>query len=216
MFVDAASACRFARRRRCCRRQTSCVQTTVTTQATQKSPTQKAAKANRQSTASASDKPTDKAAAAKAAAAEKAAADKAAADKAAADAKAAADKAAAEKAAADKAAAEKAAADKAAADAPGNTPAAPPVADEDESKKSVAPSATDSSARLPMREWIDNTGKYQVRARLVEVREDGIRILKENERYVSVSFARLSADDLQYIQSIAQSQELSASRLAAR
>lgn len=51
----------------------------------------------------------------------------------------------------------------------------------------------------PMRLWTDNTGKYKVMGRLVEVRETSVRILKDNGRYTTVPFERLSRDDLAFV-----------------
>lgn len=51
----------------------------------------------------------------------------------------------------------------------------------------------------PMRLWTDNTGKYKVMARLVEVRETSVRLLKDTGRYTTVPFERLSRDDLAFV-----------------
>jgi hypothetical protein len=51
-----------------------------------------------------------------------------------------------------------------------------------------------------MREWIDNTGNYRVVARLVSVSDTHVRLLKENGRYTTVPFERLSQADLAFVQ----------------
>jgi hypothetical protein len=49
-----------------------------------------------------------------------------------------------------------------------------------------------------MRTWIDDTGRYRTVARLVEVRPDGVRLLKANGRFSTVPFSRLSNHDRLY------------------
>jgi SLA1 Homology Domain 1 (SHD1) protein len=52
----------------------------------------------------------------------------------------------------------------------------------------------------PMRLWTDNTGKYQVRARLLVVGDRYVRLLKETGRTTTVPFSRLSGSDLAFVQ----------------
>lgn len=61
------------------------------------------------------------------------------------------------------------------------------------------------SRELPMRTWVDNTGDYQVEARLVVITADSVRLLKENGRTTTVPMSRLSDEDRDYVeQMIAQ------------
>jgi hypothetical protein len=58
---------------------------------------------------------------------------------------------------------------------------------------------------LPMRTWVDNTGHYEVEARLVVIMVDSVRLLKENGRTTTVPMSRLSDGDRDYVeQMIAQ------------
>jgi hypothetical protein len=52
----------------------------------------------------------------------------------------------------------------------------------------------------PMRLWTDNTGKYQVRARLLVVGDRYVRLLKETGKTTTVPFSRLSGSDLAFVQ----------------
>jgi hypothetical protein len=54
-----------------------------------------------------------------------------------------------------------------------------------------------------MRIWTDNTGYFKTRAQLVELREDAVRLLKENGRHCTVPFDRLSKADFRLVQQIA-------------
>ena len=56
-----------------------------------------------------------------------------------------------------------------------------------------------TDAASPMRLWTDNTGKYQVRARLVVVGNNYVRLLKDTGRYTTVRFHRLSGGDLAFV-----------------
>ena len=49
------------------------------------------------------------------------------------------------------------------------------------------------------RKWIDNTGNYRVNARLVVVLNGKVRLFKENGRYTTVPFERLSEADLEFV-----------------
>ena len=53
-----------------------------------------------------------------------------------------------------------------------------------------------------MRVWIDNTGKYRVNAQLVSVGNSSVRLLKDNGKYTTVSFGRLSLADLAFVRSL--------------
>jgi hypothetical protein len=69
-----------------------------------------------------------------------------------------------------------------------------------------------SSAPLPpvfrgaeFRTWVDNTGDYQVNARLVMIYPDRIRLIKDNGKFSTVPMSRLSQPDLAYVQWVAYS-----------
>ncbi len=53
----------------------------------------------------------------------------------------------------------------------------------------------DAATRL----WTDNTGKYRVRGRLVVVGPTHVRILKENGKFTTVPYGRLSQADLAFV-----------------
>jgi hypothetical protein len=55
--------------------------------------------------------------------------------------------------------------------------------------------STDDGLRL----WTDNTGKHQVRARLVMVLDGKVRLEKETGRFTTVPFERLSLGDLAFV-----------------
>jgi hypothetical protein len=59
----------------------------------------------------------------------------------------------------------------------------------------VAPKAMPEGMRL----WSDNTGKYQVVAKLVSVGPKHVRLLKDTGKYTTVSFERLSRADLAFV-----------------
>jgi uncharacterized cupin superfamily protein len=63
---------------------------------------------------------------------------------------------------------------------------------------SAASEASDQADE--MRTWTDNTGKYTVRARLVQVLDGKVRLQKESGRFTTVSFERLSKADLALVQ----------------
>lgn len=58
---------------------------------------------------------------------------------------------------------------------------------------------TDEAPTNVMRVWGDNTGKFQVVARLVTVGENSVRLLKETGKYTTVPFSRLSRADLAFV-----------------
>ncbi len=115
-----------------------------------------------------------------------------------------AEKPPAEKPPAEKPPAEKPPADKPAADA-GNLDDlfGPPAAKKPAAADPFGDSTQWQPLELPMRLWVDNTGSYQVRARLLVVTSDGVRLLKENGRTTTVSVLRLSNADQSYVDRIA-------------
>ncbi len=56
-----------------------------------------------------------------------------------------------------------------------------------------------------MREWTDNTGNYRVVARFVSATATHVRLFKENGRYTTVPFERLSQADLAVVRHLATS-----------
>ena len=66
-----------------------------------------------------------------------------------------------------------------------------------ESKVAIQPTKSNSGMRV----WTDNTGKYQVVARLVTIKDGKVRLLKETGRHTTVPFERLSRTDLAFVRS---------------
>jgi hypothetical protein len=60
----------------------------------------------------------------------------------------------------------------------------------------------DEISELPMRQWTDNTGRYQTVGRLVKVTHTHVRLLKDNDRFTTVPKHRLSDADLAYVRDI--------------
>ncbi len=56
-----------------------------------------------------------------------------------------------------------------------------------------------SDGRLPLREWTDNTGKFNVEAKLVLIQGGKVRLLKETGRTTTVAIERLSKADRDYV-----------------
>ncbi len=73
--------------------------------------------------------------------------------------------------------------------------------------------ASDAVTGKGLRLWTDNTGKFQIRARLFAVLDGEVRLLKETGRFTTVPFERLSAVDLQFVQ---QSSQVTAASAPAR
>jgi len=83
-----------------------------------------------------------------------------------------------------------------------------PVSAEATHREPDSPLLSDSSKSegehpLPMRQWVDNTGLYTTQARLVEIKEGSIRLLKETGRYSTVDWRRLSPNDRTYVLGVA-------------
>jgi hypothetical protein len=76
-------------------------------------------------------------------------------------------------------------------------PAAPQVV-EPTLKKSdlLAPGA---DGRLPLRQWTDNSGTFNVKAKLVLILDGKVRLLKETGRTTTVAITKLSKADQTYI-----------------
>jgi hypothetical protein len=56
------------------------------------------------------------------------------------------------------------------------------------------------------REWIDNTGQYKTRGRLIAFLDGHVRLLKENGRTTTVPLVRLSENDLDFVNRQASAQ----------
>jgi hypothetical protein len=82
--------------------------------------------------------------------------------------------------------------------APDAAPAATPKSDD----PFADPFQTSVDGKLPMRQWVDDSGSFQVQGRLILILEGKVRLLKETGRTTTVPLERLSADDRQYVDGI--------------
>jgi hypothetical protein len=89
------------------------------------------------------------------------------------------------------------------------TPAAPAVDDD--------PFKISAEGTLAVREWVDDSGSFRIRGRLIAVLDGKVRILKETGRTTTVPMQRLSPADREYVNELATryGEELD-SRLASR
>jgi SLA1 Homology Domain 1 (SHD1) protein len=78
---------------------------------------------------------------------------------------------------------------------------APPVVAEPTSKF-ADPIAIGADGQLPLRGWSDNSGQFQVKARLILILDGKVRLLKETGRTTTVPNERLSTADRQYIDEV--------------
>jgi hypothetical protein len=62
-----------------------------------------------------------------------------------------------------------------------------------------APPSNDKVTSRAYRLWVDDTGTFQVRAKLVVVLDGKVRLLKENGKFTTVPLERLSKADLQFV-----------------
>lgn len=76
------------------------------------------------------------------------------------------------------------------------TPPAKPAAD-----PAADPFKISAEAPRPIREWVDDTGLFHVRGRLIAIQGGKVRILKETGRTTTVPLSRLSMADRQYVDS---------------
>jgi hypothetical protein len=58
-----------------------------------------------------------------------------------------------------------------------------------------------------MRQWTDNTGNFSCRGRLVRFHEGRVQLLKDNGRTTTVPLARLSTNDLEFVNRQASAQQ---------
>lgn len=85
-------------------------------------------------------------------------------------------------------------------------PAAPAAPEKPEAPLVVEPThkkidllAPGSDGRLPSRQWTDNSGKFNVKAKLVLILDGKVRLLKETGRTTTVAIDRLSKADQAYV-----------------
>ena len=62
--------------------------------------------------------------------------------------------------------------------------------------------AVDPLAKTRMRVWIDNTGGFRTKGRLIEIRPDSVRLLKSNGKTCTVPNGRLSEADAAYVSGV--------------
>jgi hypothetical protein len=58
-----------------------------------------------------------------------------------------------------------------------------------------------------MRQWLDNTGNFSCQGRLISLIDGQVRLMKENGRTTTVPLARLSANDLRFVERQASAQQ---------
>ena len=61
-----------------------------------------------------------------------------------------------------------------------------------------------------LRRWVDNSGEYSCRGRLIRVLDGKLQLLKDNGRTTTVPFGRLSQSDLQFVHRQASAQRAEA------
>jgi hypothetical protein len=85
--------------------------------------------------------------------------------------------------------------------APPQAKPAAPIAAEPTMKRvdSLAPGA---DGQLPSRQWSDNSGQFQVKARLLLILDGNVRLLKETGRTTTVPTERLSDADRAYVEEV--------------
>ena len=76
----------------------------------------------------------------------------------------------------------------------------------------VSDSPDESLSLFEVREWTDNTGEYKVLAKLVQINENGVRLLKETGKHTTVSFDRLSKSDRALVERFGHRLDRTASR----
>ena len=65
-----------------------------------------------------------------------------------------------------------------------------------------------------MRVWVDNTGSYSTRGRLLSLLDSHVRLLKDNGRTTTVPLYRLSPSDLEFVHRQASAQQAEAYQTA--
>jgi hypothetical protein len=88
------------------------------------------------------------------------------------------------------------------------TPATPPEAKPtapiaaEPTMKRVDPLPPGADGQLPSRRWSDNSGQFQVQARLLLILDGKVRLLKESGRTTTVPTERLSDADRAYVEEV--------------
>jgi hypothetical protein len=82
--------------------------------------------------------------------------------------------------------------------APAPAPAAAPSSDD----PFADPFQTSVDGKLPMRQWVDDSGSFQVKGRLILILGGKVRLLKETGRTTTVPMDRLSDADRQYVEEV--------------
>lgn len=67
-------------------------------------------------------------------------------------------------------------------------------------------------ASTGLRRWVDNTGEYSCRGRLIDVADGHVKLLKDNGRTTTVALVRLSSADLNFVHRQASAQRASVDR----
>jgi hypothetical protein len=98
--------------------------------------------------------------------------------------------------------------------APAEKPADKPAGDKKDEKKADDIFGSSSSvlheagglASNEMRQWVDNTGNFSCEARLIRLVDGQAQLLKDNGHTTTVPLARLSANDLRFVERQASAQ----------
>jgi hypothetical protein len=69
-------------------------------------------------------------------------------------------------------------------------------------------------ASTGLRRWVDNTGEFSCRGRLIDVRNGQVKLLKDNGRTSTVPLDRLSQADLQFVHRQASAQHAASDQTA--
>jgi hypothetical protein len=107
--------------------------------------------------------------------------------------------------------------------APAEKPAEKPAGEEKKDEKKSDDIFGSSSTVLheagglasnEMRQWVDNTGNFSCQGRLVRLVDSQVQLLKDNGRMTTVPLARLSANDLRFVERQASAQHATAFQTA--
>ncbi|MCO8121812.1 SHD1 domain-containing protein [Stieleria sp. TO1_6] len=90
-----------------------------------------------------------------------------------------------------------------------SNPAAAPDSVSVQVVSTVPIDSVDPLGSTHVRTWIDNTGKFQVQGRLIEITSEYVRLLKSNGRTCTVPAGRLCPADATYVDSIRDQVKLS-------
>jgi hypothetical protein len=80
------------------------------------------------------------------------------------------------------------------------------------------PFQTSADGKLPVRQWVDDSGSFRVKGRLILILDGKVRLLKETGRTTTVPMDRLSDADQRYVAEVISryGSDLSQLQLAAR